>query len=220
MPAPMKVYIAGPISGKHDKNRTAFDTADYILRLRGYEVVNPLDDPMDTWQDNIVVDLQLIQGCDAIALLEGWESSYGALIEVLFAEKMGKAVLGPTMGPPFTSIHPGNMRANIRGGMGLNPIYKDSYQNALCELEILHNKKAQDYGDGEDQYANMRVAEEFGDPPSKGAAMRASDKLSRLKTYYKTGQLACEGVEDSYLDLANYAIIGLLLFREEREHGY
>jgi hypothetical protein len=45
--------------------------------------------------------------------------------------------------------------------------------------------------------------------------IRANDKIRRLQTYAKTGLLANEGVRDSFLDLAVYSLIGLVLFEEE-----
>lgn len=84
----------------------------------------------------------------------------------------------------------------------------------LDEMRALHIKKGADYGNGKDVLANVRACEEFGVLAWKGAILRASDKMSRLKTFCKTGKLANEGVEDSLIDLANYAVIALRLFRE------
>ena len=45
--------------------------------------------------------------------------------------------------------------------------------------------------------------------------VRATDKVRRLQTYAVNGRLANEGVEDSLMDLAVYAIIALVLWREQ-----
>jgi hypothetical protein len=50
-----------------------------------------------------------------------------------------------------------------------------------------------------------------------GCMVRANDKMKRLQTFAIKGSLANESVEDSLLDLAVYAIIGLQLFREQSE---
>ena len=48
--------------------------------------------------------------------------------------------------------------------------------------------------------------------------MRCQDKLCRLKHLIeKDGDVMNESIEDSYRDLANYALIGILLRRGEWE---
>ncbi len=45
--------------------------------------------------------------------------------------------------------------------------------------------------------------------------LRLNDKVRRLQAFYRKGSLANESVEDAYMDLAVYALIGLVLYREE-----
>lgn len=86
----------------------------------------------------------------------------------------------------------------------------------LDEMRSLHQKKALDYGRrGIDPLANCRASAEFGVPAWVGVMIRAGDKLHRIKSYILNGNLANEGVEDSLLDLAAYALIALVLFREQ-----
>lgn len=87
----------------------------------------------------------------------------------------------------------------------------------LAELGALHDRKQADYGRSTDPFANIRASAEWGVAPWIGALIRGTDKLRRLQTYAHTGTLANEGVEDSLLDLAVYAVISLVLFRES--HG-
>jgi hypothetical protein len=87
----------------------------------------------------------------------------------------------------------------------------------LKQIGDLHDKKQQDYGRGTDAFANVRASQEFGVASWIGCMIRAQDKLKRLQTYAQKGTLANEGVEDSFLDLAVYALIGLILFRESTE---
>jgi len=84
----------------------------------------------------------------------------------------------------------------------------------LDELKSLAAKKQHDYGSADDPWKNIRTASEFGIPAWQGALIRGNDKMSRLKTFCTVGTLANEGVEDSLIDLANYALIALILFRE------
>ena len=75
----------------------------------------------------------------------------------------------------------------------------------LDEMRSLHQKKAADYGRGEDPLANCRAAAEFGIPPWVGVALRLNDKLHRVKSFVQNGSLKNESIEDSFLDLAAYA---------------
>lgn len=86
----------------------------------------------------------------------------------------------------------------------------------LDELRRLHLKKASDYGRGVDPLANCRASEEFGIPAWKGVLVRLNDKMHRLKSFCLNGSLANEGVKDSLLDAAAYALIALTLYRESQ----
>lgn len=85
----------------------------------------------------------------------------------------------------------------------------------LKELGDLHDKKQKDYGTHTDPFANVRASVDWGMPGWVGCMVRANDKMKRLQTYAQTGNLANEGVRDSFLDLAVYAVIGLCLFEEK-----
>lgn len=87
----------------------------------------------------------------------------------------------------------------------------------LEEIGELHDRKQADYGVDEDPFANVRGSQEWGIPPWLGAMVRANDKVRRLQTFARKGTLENEGVEDSMMDLAVYALIALVLFREEQE---
>lgn len=90
----------------------------------------------------------------------------------------------------------------------------------LCDsLKEMHRRKSRDYGcpSGEDPLANIRNGAAFvGIPAWKGAMVRLSDKVTRLAAYNATGRLENESLEDNLVDLASYALLALLLHREER----
>ena len=86
----------------------------------------------------------------------------------------------------------------------------------LKEIAILHDGKQEDYGVAADPFANVRASEEFGIPAWLGTLVRLNDKVHRLKAYAKTGKLKNEGVEDSLMDISVYALISLVLFREQQ----
>lgn len=86
----------------------------------------------------------------------------------------------------------------------------------LAEMKELHQRKAADYGRGADQFANVRAGAEFGVPAWVGVMIRANDKMHRVKSFLQNGSLKNESVEDSLKDLAAYALIALVLYREEQ----
>lgn len=87
----------------------------------------------------------------------------------------------------------------------------------LAHLGELHDRKQADYGLASDPFANVRASSEWGIPPWIGAMVRGTDKVRRLQTFARKGSLENEGVEDSLMDLAVYALIALILFREQEE---
>lgn len=85
---PVRVYLAGPMTGHKDLNFPAFHAAAANLRASGYEVVNPAEinpDPNACWTACMREDIAQLVKCDRIALLPGWEKSRGALIEARIA---------------------------------------------------------------------------------------------------------------------------------------
>lgn len=89
------------------------------------------------------------------------------------------------------------------------------FHSVLEELGALHDLKQRDYGRASDPFHNMRGSTEFGVRSWVGALLRGNDKMKRLQTLAVTGGLSNESAEDSFRDLAVYAIIGLVLFEEE-----
>lgn len=93
------------------------------------------------------------------------------------------------------------------------------FHKVLKEMADVHDRKSEDYGFGTDPLANCRASDEFGVPAWVGTMIRANDKVTRIKSYLANGKMANESVEDALLDLANYAVIALVLFRESQGDG-
>ena len=91
------------------------------------------------------------------------------------------------------------------------------FHEELEKLGKLHDRKQQDYGTDTDPFANVRASEDFGVAAWMGCLIRMNDKVQRLKTFCKTGELSNEGVEDSLQDLAVYSLIALCLFKEKKD---
>ena len=100
---------------------------------------------------------------------------------------------------------------------GVHPTSQAFYE--LCDrLKEMHRLKSTDYGcpSGTDPLANIRNGAKFvGIPAWRAAMVRLSDKVTRLATFNATGSLSFEGVEDNLIDLASYALLSLLLYRED-----
>lgn len=92
--------------------------------------------------------------------------------------------------------------------------YHDRFDEILAEMSRLHSKKGADYGSGTDPYANVRASQEFGIPPWIGALVRLNDKITRLKSFIRNGNLQNESVEDSIRDIQVYAVIMQILYEE------
>ncbi len=94
---------------------------------------------------------------------------------------------------------------------------EDHYWRIHEEIKELHRKKGADYGTDEDPFGNLRASEGFGIAAWIGVAVRMRDKMSRIQSFVKKGTLVNESIEDSFLDLANYAMLGLALYRESKD---
>ena len=94
------LYLSGPMSGRPDNNFPAFNRYADQLRAAGYEVTNPADngaDPDLSWADYMRIDLtQMLDDCDGVAVLSGWEESRGASLEVHVARALEMPVRSVT----------------------------------------------------------------------------------------------------------------------------
>ena len=88
------------------------------------------------------------------------------------------------------------------------------FHDIIAQIVALHDQKQKDYGKDDDPFANVRAAEDFGLPGYVGALIRMNDKMRRLQKFVEKGELANESVEDAFMDLAVYAVIGLILYQE------
>ncbi|MEN3260040.1 DUF4406 domain-containing protein [Sodalis endosymbiont of Spalangia cameroni] len=86
------IYIAGPMTGKPDFNRTAFSLAAVRLSAQGAIPLNPAILPEGLSEaDYMRIGLAMLQCADGIYLLDGWQDSAGACAEVALAKKLGLA---------------------------------------------------------------------------------------------------------------------------------
>lgn len=91
----------------------------------------------------------------------------------------------------------------------------ERFHELLAEVGELHDLKQADYGLDDDPFANVRASAEWGLPAWIGAMVRGTDKVRRLQTFARKGELKNESVIDAFMDLAVYAIIARILYEEE-----
>ncbi len=92
-----KMYLSGPMTGLPNFNYPAFAQAATSLRDRGLTVVSPheaLGGHGDrTREEYMREDLKQMLECHAVCLLDGYELSPGALLEIEVARQCGMVVL-------------------------------------------------------------------------------------------------------------------------------
>lgn len=92
-----KIYIAGPMTGLINFNYQSFDVAQIWLESKGYEVRNPatFQHGWNSYKDYIKAGLCMLEMCDRIVFLPGWESSKGAILEKEKAIELRIKMLNP-----------------------------------------------------------------------------------------------------------------------------
>lgn len=86
----MKIYIAGPMSGYPDFNRSAFHSAAHRISSGGNIPLSPAILPDGLGEpDYMAICIAMLQRSDSILMLPGWEKSAGAAAEHALAKKLG-----------------------------------------------------------------------------------------------------------------------------------
>lgn len=94
----MKLYVSGPMTGKENYNRESFEETAVVLKQLGEHPITPFD--LDTvepvayhdWIPNMKRDIKYLMGLDGVVVLDDWEESKGARIEVGLAVLMDMPV--------------------------------------------------------------------------------------------------------------------------------
>jgi len=87
----MRLYLSGPMTGWPEWNRPAFAAAAEALRQAGHRVTNPGELPADPewpWEAYLAQALWAMLAVQGVALLDRWEDSQGARLEVAWARRL------------------------------------------------------------------------------------------------------------------------------------
>lgn len=91
------------------------------------------------------------------------------------------------------------------------------FLGVLDEMRVLHLRKTKDYGVDEDALSNIRQSADVVNVPAwAGCMIRISDKMHRVRAFFRRGVCEFDGIEDTLIDIACYAVIALVLYREWR----
>lgn len=94
----MKIYIAGAITN-NPTYKEDFKKAEEFIRSTGHRPFNPVLPEGSSYQFYIDRGLQELSKCDAIYMLENFEQSKGARLELRYAATVGLKI--------FDEIDPG-----------------------------------------------------------------------------------------------------------------
>jgi hypothetical protein len=93
---------------------------------------------------------------------------------------------------------------------------EEHYWRIHKEIAELHKIKGADVGKPDDPLANLRASESYGVEPWVHCVIQCDENLRRIQAFLRCGELRDKDcrVENAMLDLANYAMLGLALYRE------
>lgn len=205
----MLMYVAGPYSADTAegvlKNIEAARQGALELWQEGHAVICPHlnTQHMETdlsYEQVLAGDMVMIARCDALYMLRDWERSPGAQREFNYAKDRGIPIYLQEWGAP--TVHPTELQS---------PNQVEGFMHTIMQLYRTHLSKNQDYSP-----ANILATGEV------GLVTRLWDKTARLLnlsgfriyisdtgTFEKPREPKNESIEDTYLDLACYGVIGL-----------
>lgn len=89
------------------------------------------------------------------------------------------------------------------------------FDQLLAQMKQVHDKKGQDYEAHSIPYENIKASEQWSVEPWTYAMLRVSEKIRRLHSVAKGKQLQNEDIYDTFIDIANLALIAHILYEEK-----
>jgi nucleoside 2-deoxyribosyltransferase len=208
----MLIYVAGPIRPKGNQtlegNLEQAKKIAYELWSKGYSVICPhantdLTDEIDWEMDWLKGDLEMLARCDAMVVCPDYKESVGTTKEILFAHDKKIPVY---FYPDIPEIYATETKY---------PIQCQSFMDTIMSMYRVHLRKNCDYSP-----ANIKGTGEL------GVVVRLWDKVARLmnltgfkvdvitSSYGKPQEPKNESIDDAYMDLSVYGIIGMLVRKD------
>ena len=94
-----------------------------------------------------------------------------------------------------------------------------AFHSLLERIADLHDSKNHDYGEDGDALSNLRGCSRMGLHPTQGIAVRLQDKMSRIETFFSKGKLKNESLKDSFLDMAIYSLLAIVILEEGEDEN-
>lgn len=93
----LKIYLSGPVTGTDDYLERFLEVEEKLI-AKGYSVVNPAAVnkmlPADTtYEEYMKMSFCMLEMCESVCMLNGWEKSCGANREYGYALATGKIIL-------------------------------------------------------------------------------------------------------------------------------
>ena len=143
-----KIYIAGPVTGDPDYMEK-FNKAEEKLKNEGWTVINPVkvnaNLPDDTtWDQYLRMGYTMLDICDSILMLHGFENSKGAVRELGYAQEQGITIYLDNWSPCIQDeiLDEEVLACDIYGNQMFGYLSYDSQQeDFVCEndYEIMYN---------------------------------------------------------------------------------
>ena len=242
----INIYIAGPMRGRPDFNREAFKKAEVELE-RTYPdaiVYNPSRVDylrLGYWLESETGDLEDVPEFDLreamamnmdwicthathVYMMREWWDSEGASAEFELANALGLTVLYEEEDlvaymDTFLSERTNTFESYLPQFVkdAIEPQSEEPFEKAVGltfkEAQDILLRKHHDYGP-----KNISMAP---GGPLNGLRVRMWDKISRLSNLMDRNTTAnYESLEDTLIDLANYALIGVLVLRRQWPMDY
>lgn len=205
----MRIYLAGPMTGRPEFNYPLFNEYAGCWRAEGYDVINPAE--RDGGRTDLAYGQYMrsavrdVASADGLAVLPQWETSGGARMEIAIAKQVGMPVY------------------DARSYANPQPLPPDLFREELESIYELHAAKRADYTAGQHPLANYRFAGEMLGIGTRDAMfMRMCEKVFRLRSLRLQRNPPLRGmdsVEDSYRDIAVISVLSLLNMRPDSPYG-
>ena len=243
----MTVYLAGPMTGYPEHNFPEFNrVAAYLRDVLEFNVLNPAENfggnPDHSRRVYFAADTDMLLLADTLVLLPDWQHSFGAVLEVAIAQRLGLAIcearwvqLPDQDGFYYLSnVCPSVLMDMVPAkrpwaDTGIKPPFEgpieaedpSEFERLLDKVRELHRAKRSDYtGNSGDILYNYRSSASLAHiPMATGMFARLCEKVIRCSSILdKDGNVSVkdESFKDTMMDIAIISLL-IIIAHNERE---